>query len=103
MSENTPMTDACFETLERKLAETEVKRRTWMLIATERAIEVADLQLRLRDALELLGDAQSGYIPGCGADRKWQQRKDKIMETPNAELTGAAPHGQQTKPQEIEE
>lgn len=44
------------------------------------AEEITWLQAMLSDAVELLETAQSGFIPGCGADTRWTDRCDKTLE-----------------------
>lgn len=47
---------------------------------TPTAEEITWLQAMLSDAVELLETAQSGFIPGCGADTHWTDRCDKTLE-----------------------
>ena len=31
------------------------------------------------DLIDMLGEAQSGYIPGCGEDQRWDKRKNTLI------------------------
>ena len=31
------------------------------------------------ELIDMLGEAQSGYIPGCGEDERWDKRKNTLI------------------------
>ncbi|MCX7170675.1 MAG: hypothetical protein NTY41_10425 [Proteobacteria bacterium] len=43
------------------------------------ADEIERLESVVIDMRNLLDEARSGYIPGCGEDERWQARKDESM------------------------
>ncbi len=47
------------------------------------------LMALLRESADMLSESQSGYIPGCGADEKWDKRRDALVTEINEALTAA--------------
>jgi hypothetical protein len=60
----------------------------------------------LLEAVDLFGDAQSGYIPGCGHDLEWIKRRNSFFEdateTPNVKLRGDPPALSAERPSRME-
>jgi hypothetical protein len=41
--------------------------------------EIELLRRYVRDAADLLDEASSGFIPGCGLDAKWHHERDELV------------------------
>lgn len=52
------------------------------------ADEIEWLRAALNEAVGFLDDAQSGYIPGCGEDEKWNKLRDQFLSDVRAHEKG---------------
>lgn len=54
--------------------------------------EIERMRSLLLEAVDLFGDAQSGYIPGCGWDLQWIERRNSFFEAAAAETPKRRSH-----------